>query len=127
MRDIASLVSLIVVIVAALGGALAPPCARRAALLLGAGRRHHQLVGANLVPLYEQKNIKISRRCEIASNDLNQDGRLASKRGRTTSRQSQAVGDGVVDPIVWVAVRIAGTICARRELTCGRPHGSLVV
>src|ERR1700719_2701120 len=24
-------------------------------------------------------------------------------------------------------VRIAGTICARRELTCGRPHGSLLV
>jgi hypothetical protein len=26
-----------------------------------------------------------------------------------------------------VTVRIAGTICARRELTCGRPHGSLLV
>jgi hypothetical protein len=26
-----------------------------------------------------------------------------------------------------ITVRIAGTICARRELTCGLPHGSLVV
>jgi hypothetical protein len=26
-----------------------------------------------------------------------------------------------------LAVRIAGAICARRELTCGLPHGSLVV
>ena len=39
------------------------------------------------------------------------------------------VGGGSSE-VAWrveVTVRIAGTVCARRELTCGRPHGSLLV
>jgi hypothetical protein len=65
MRDVASLVSLIVLIVAALAARARPTgCARRAALPLGAERRHHQLAGGEFASSLRAENIKISRRRE---------------------------------------------------------------
>ena len=83
MRDIASLVSLIVVIVAALGSALAPLAALAEPLY---GSERSGVITSSwgrICFLSTSKKYQNLTAADIASNDLAQNWRLASKAGRS--------------------------------------------